>query len=250
MVDYGRLLERGVTVAAEHPLLAGVPLATSLLAVDNVRAVAGFHGSHFGLKFPFPAALLDVWSFVSLPNQDLADTPTSLALLPLFVLVRAVLVAGYLGCVRDALVGRPLQFAANVRRYFLPLAAFELLSVAAVLALVPFASVGPLVLVVAIPAFLVLGYLFYGTPYLVVVADESLSRALAHSYALATDGGPYLGFFGRFLAGGAALSVVATAVVVNGGPVGVALGAVALAPVGVALTATTAALVLELVDEE
>lgn len=250
MVDYGRLLDRGVTVAADHPLLAGVPLATSLLAVDNVRAVAGFHGSHVGVKFPFPTALLDVWSFVSLPNQGLADTPTAVALLPLFVLVRAVLVAGYLGCVRDALVGRPLQFAANVRRHLLPLAVFELLSVAAVLVLVPFASVGPAVLVLAIPALLVLGYLFYGTPYLVVVADESLLEALAHSYALATDGGPYFGFFARFLAGGAALSVPVTAVVVNGGPDGVALGAVALAPVGLVLTATTTALVLELVDVE
>lgn len=252
-------LAAGWRRALEHLPLALVPLATALLATDKVQQVATFHGGHVGIRIGLPVGIVDVWQFVNVPDQavsvglPLPDAlPLLAVLLPVAVVVRAGLAAGYLGSLKSAHRTDSYDFVANVRRHFWPFLAYTLL---------PLLLVGPLavlgagdaramapVVVVLIPAVLVAGYLFYATPYLVVLRDTDLLSALRASYALAVAGGPYfrfaLGYAGFVLAG----SVVATAVVVNLGLAGVALGAVVTAPVGVACNATTIRFVAD-VDE-
>lgn len=231
-------LDSGVAVAADHPLLALVPLATALLAVENIQRVATFRGMHVGLSFPTPSSVVDVWTFVSVPQTGVSGpSAVPLVALPVYVLVRGLLAAGYLGSIHDALRGRELAFAANVRQYAVPMVGLELLQLGAVLALVPLAELSVVLVVPAGLGLLVAGYLFYGAPYLVAGADEGVVDALAHSYRLATDAGAYARFFGGLLVAGAALSALVTAVVVNLGLVGVLLGAVLAAPLGVAVNA-------------
>lgn len=251
MTDYARLLDRGTAVASDEPELAVVPLVAGLLAVGNVETVIGFDGFHVGLKFPFPSPILTVWSFVSLPSQGVSGpSAVPLLALPLLAVTHGLLAAGYLGRIHAVLVGRSTSFVGDVGRYAAPMVGFQLLLVGAVLALVVPLLVSPLLFVFVVPVLLVAGYCFYAAPYLVVAADEPLVDALVHSYELATDGGAYLGFFWRFLVGGTAVSIVATAAVVNLGLVGVALGVVLAAPLAVALNAATMALAEQLVEDD
>ena len=100
-----------------------------------------------------------------------------------------------------------------------------------------------------VPAFLVLSYLFYATPYLLVVADAPVGEALGRSYEWALAGGPYFAYGVAYLLFVAAVSAAGTVVVVNLGAVGILLGAVASAPVALALTFATTEFVAEMTDE-
>lgn len=246
MGDLGSLLDRGVTVVDDHPALVAVPLLTSFLAVDNVRAVGGFNGMHFGGKLPVAAPILDLWTFVALPATGVDDpSAVPLVLLPVYAAIRGVLAAGYLGCIRDALVGRPLAVGENVRCYGASLIGFELLLLGVPLALVPLARLSVLLLIPVLVVLLVGAYLFYGTPYLVVSDDEGLVAALEHSYRLAVTEGAYAAFFVALLLGGGLLSIVATAIVVNLGLAGVLLGAILAAPLAVTVNAAAMVLFLD-----
>lgn len=235
--------------------LAAVPLVAGLLDVDNVRRVLAFRdGVHFGVAFRFPSALPDLWSFVSVPNLGSGfHVSPALYLLPVLIPIQAALVAGLLGSVREILLTGGYDFSRNVRRYFAPVLVFvalvRLVGLAAfsVAAVVP---VAPLLLLVLFPAFVVLSYLFYATPYLLVVADASVGEALSRSYAWAMAGGPYFSYGAGYLLFGAAVSVVATAVVVNLGALGVLVGVFATAPVALALTFATTEFVAERADAD
>ena len=79
-----------------------------------------------------------------------------------------------------------------------------------------------------------LSYLFYATPYLLVVADASVGEALGWSYEWALAGGSYFTYGAAYLLAVAAASLVGTAVVVNLGALGIGLGAIVSAPVALA----------------
>lgn len=246
-------LEDGWERALDHLALAVVPLVSSLLAVDNVRRVLEYRGAHFGLTFRFPTALPDLWTFVSVPSEGpgVHVSPT-LYLLPVLILAQSVLVAGLLGSIFEILQTGEYDFPANATEYFAPVLVYQALVGAA-----SFATFG--VAVAAFPlaallvpailvAFLVLSYLFYATPYLLVVADDSVDEALGRSYEWALAGGPYFAYGGSYLLFVVAVSLVGTAVVVNLGPIGILLGAVVSAPVGLALTFATTEFVTEMAD--
>jgi hypothetical protein len=245
--DDDTYVDSAAAVAADHPLLVVVPMLTALLAVDNVRRVAAFSGTHVGVSFPTPSPIVDVWAFVSVPQTGVTG-PSAVPLLafPVYVVLRGVLAAGYLGSIDDALADRDLAPAASVKRYALPLVGFAALQLGLALAVVPLTALSPVLLVPALLGLLAAGYLFYGTPYLVVTADEGLVDALEHSYRLATSGGAYGWFFLVLAVGGAVLSTLVTAVVVNLGLVGVLLGTVLVAPLGVVVNAAATALFRDL----
>lgn len=245
--SFGTRLADGWDRATDHLPLASVPLLSSLLAVDNVRRVRAAEGVNVGVTFPFPAALPDLWTFVNVPNPDpgFHVSPT-VAFLPVRVLVQAVLVAGLLGSIDEIRRTGRYDFAANARRYFAPMLGFVALVTLVTFSAVGFAAVSPLLLVVLVPVFLVLKYLFYATAYLVAVADESLETALTRSYRWATAGGPYLSYGAGYLLFAAAVSLVVSAVVVNLGVLGVTVGAVATAPVALALTFATTGFVADM----
>lgn len=253
-------LADGWTRGSDHLPLALVPLLTSLLATEKIGRIATFDGSHLGLRLGLPVGVVDLWQFVSVPNETvgvglpLSDAwPLALALLPVAVVVRAGLAAGYFGSLADALDTGTFDFVANIRRHIVPFLWYTLVPVAAVAPFVilglPDARVAAPFVAILIPAFLVAAYLFYATPYLVVLQEDDIVSALRASYGLAVAGGPYFRFAVGYAGFVLATSVAATAVVVNFGVVGVAIGAVAAAPVGLACNAATMRFVADVVDD-
>lgn len=234
----------------EHLALAGVPLLSALLATEKIQRVATFNGFHFGLKLGLPVGIVDIWQFVSLPNESVSigiplpdAIPLLIVVLPLAVVVQAGLAAGYFGSLAAGLETGSFAFPANVRRYFGPFLGYTLIPMVVV---APLAVLGvsdtrllPLGIVFLVPAFIVAGYLFYATPYLLVLRDTDLVAALRASYGFATAGGPYFRYAAGYAGLVLAVSLVATAVVVNLGVLGAMLGAVGGAPLGLACNATT-----------
>lgn len=235
-------------------------MLTAVLATDNIERVATFDGGHFGLKLGLPVSVVNIWQFVSLPNQSVGlglplpeALPLVLVVLPLLIVVQAVLSAGYFGSLATALETGSYEFGASVREHFWPFLAYTAIPIAVV---APIAVLGlasgrlaiPLILTLVV-AFLVAAYLFYATPYLVVLHGDDILSALRSSYGLAVEGGAYFRFAAGYAGFVLAVSVVATAVVVNLGLIGVALGVVAGAPVGLACNATTMRFVADIDPE-
>jgi hypothetical protein len=248
--------------------LALIPLLAAFLRIDNVAAVLAFEGFHLGVSLGFPTPIIDVWSFVSPPSigsgvrsvggvavdagGSLALAP-ALALVPVLALVRAAITAGYLGSIVRALRTGEYDFAASARRHFVPLVGYEFAVLAVGLSLVvvalAFGTLADPLVILAIPAYFVLAYLFYAAPYLIVLRDTGLRPALRGSYRLAIDGGPYARFAAAYAAFVALVSIAATVVVVNLGLAGVVLGAAFAAPLGLAANTVTMRFVSELDSE-
>lgn len=254
-------LERGWKLAREHLSLAAVPLVVGLFATDKIGRILAFDGGHFGVRFALPADVVTVWTFVSVPADGVnlwlsAPTghPLAVALVPAVVVLRVALGAGYFGSIHAALRRDEYAFVTNVRRHFVP---FLLYSALPVLGLLPLfllvaggsaGALGPTV-VLLLPVVLLLSYLFYATPYLVVLRGTDLLSAARGSYALAVSGGPYARFavgFATFVFGA---SLLLTVIVVNLGPVGVVLGLGLGAPLGLACNVATMEFVAD-VDPE
>lgn len=259
MPPFTTRLQEGWLQAMEHLPLALVPLVTALLATDNVQQVASFRGAHFGFKFGLPLGVIDIWQFVNVPDQSVSvgfPLPEALPLLvvalPLGIVVQAGLSAGYFGSLAAALETGEYAFVQAVRHYFVPFFLYTLIPVLVIapLGLTAFAAgrAGPVLLLVLLPVFLIAAYLFYATPYLIVLRDIGLVDALKHSYELAVAGGPYFRFaigYALFVLG---VSIGATAIVVNLGLIGVLLGAVLGAPIGLTANAMTMRFVADLDD--
>lgn len=254
--------------------LAIVPVVLSLLDVDAIRNVLAYDGLHVGLKFGIPVPAVDLWSVVDPPDAGaaggsnyhweagttdllaVADGAAAADALAFAVgsalvglLIEAVLVAGYLGGIREYLATGRYGFAANVRRYAVSLVALYLLGFAAFLAALPALLAVPPLIVPGVLGFSVVIYLLWATPYLLVVRDCSLPEALVGSYRLAAAGGPHFRFTLTYLATILVLSVPASLVVANGGAIGLFVGLVGVGPVGLALNVAVVDFVMELSAE-
>ncbi|WP_134671971.1 hypothetical protein [Halorussus marinus] len=188
---------------------------------------------------------------MSLPSRGpgLHVSPT-LSLLPMVVAVQAALVAGLLGSVHQLLSTGTYDFVRNVKRYFVRVLGYQLLVFGVALAGVAIGAVAGPLLVLAIPGYFVLAYLFYAAPYLLVVEDLGVGAALARSYEWATAAGPYLSYAVGYAVFTAIVSVFVTVVAVNFGPVGILVGAVATAPLALALTVATTEFVADMAAAE
>jgi hypothetical protein len=87
--------------------------------------------------------------------------------------------------------------------------------------------------------YLVVAYLFYPVPYLVVLRDTGLVAAARASYALAVGGGAYLSYTAGIALFVFVVSPVVTVVVVNAPVVGVPIGIVAGGVLGLAVNTAT-----------
>lgn len=260
------LLSDTVEYTLELLPLAVVPLVTALLQWNQVTAAAAA-SDRYGVTFGFPLPVVDLWSFVNAPTEGPAGgvSPGAMPVSPgwsllavlagalAFAVVAGLLLAGYLGSIDEGIAGTDgaFDFPANVRRYATAMIGFELLVFGTVLATVGLVAVLPGLFPVSFLALVVLGYLFYPAPYLVVVAEEPLADALGRGLALTTGerAGETLAFFGAYVVLSAALSVPFTAVTLNSGLAGVVLAAAAAAPVGLALAVLTYLFVASLVPE-
>jgi hypothetical protein len=252
MVSIPALLSRASERLGPLLPLALVPFVLAVVSVEKFRRVAGSAADlRFGVSFGFPTTVTTPWDLLSLPNAGSGlNLPTesvgTTALVMLVVTVlSALLGAGYLGSIRRELAGVDRAFLDDARTYFGPFLGFELINLVLVLGAVVAALVAlPLALVFVLVLF-AFAYLFYATPYLVVVEGVDLPTALRRSYGYATSGGEYASFFVQYLVTVALVSVVATPPFTTS-VAGAALGTVVLAPVALLLNTTTMLFVRDL----
>jgi hypothetical protein len=167
------------------------------------------------------------------------------------VVLQGIVLAGYLGGLARRLRGEPAQLGDAFSTYFIRFLGFTVVLLAIFLPPVLFTiaarSLAPLVLLWML-VFFAGGYLCYAAPYLVVLHDIPLREALSRSVSLALDGGAYF----RYAVGYAfvllLLSIPATLVVANVPVLGVVLGIVGLAPVGLVFDTATLVFVADITD--
>ncbi|WP_306055072.1 hypothetical protein [Natronococcus wangiae] len=167
----------------------------------------------------------------------------------LYAAIAAALAAIYVGGLDRRLRGEPAKGFSSAVAYGPRFFAYTLLAYAAVAALVPFALVSPAVLLLALPAVPVLGYLFYATPFLFVVADAGVLEAFRRSYGFATGERAYL-TFALWHAGVAAISSLVLSPFVSAGGVAFLLALLVAVPLALVLTAAAVSFVRELVETE
>lgn len=264
------LLSRTVEHTARVWPLTLVPLVATLLDVGRLRSLlqppqpAPSNSDSmqitvtetdrlFSVTFGVPRPVSTLWSFVNAQPNGVSTGLTGfdsvgvfLVALLLSAVISGVLAAGYLGSMNAALDGR-IDFLAAVRRYARPLVGFSLLEAGVGILLVAAGLVAlPLIVVVAV-ALLVLAYLFFATPYLVVLEDAGLAPALRHSFELATNDGRVLGFFVGYVLVSAVLSVPISALAFAAEPLGLALAIVVSSPVALLLNVATLLFVRDIV---
>jgi|AntDeeMinimDraft_5_1070356.scaffolds.fasta_scaffold01642_7 hypothetical protein len=258
MASFTSRLADGWEHALQHTPLAFVPFITALFNTDKIGAIANSDGIHLGVSMSFPISIVDLWGFVSVPNTGVnvyINGPVGSPLLvfvglPITLVIQAGLAAGYFGSISKIIRSDSYDFVSNVQRYFIP---FLLYTVIPVAVLLPFILLGFdggrgilfSLVILFIPAYIFFAYLFYATPYLVVLHDTDLLSAARASYGLAVKGGPYFSFALGFLGFTLVTSLFATAIVVNLGFFGIILGVITAAPVGLAANITT----MQFVDE-
>ena len=243
------------------PLLA-VPAVVSVLKVDDIRATLAFDGMHFGISFVLPVPIGDLWVFVDPPPRGSgieasgmiaptvgATIGTALIGIVAFLVIYAVLTAGYLGSIHQYRQQGHYDFFENVGRYSIPY-----LGVAVVFFGAMFLAIAP---VLASPGFIVFSillvlaimYLLWGAWFAVPVDGLGAGAAIATSVGLAMDGGDYVGWSLVHLAIGLGASLALTAVVANTGIAGIVLGIAVAAPLGFVLTYASLAVVEGLLDQ-
>lgn len=231
-----------------YPLLA-VPLAVSLLRVNNLRAVLTHRGGYVGLRFPLPSPVGDLWLFVNPPGgvggvgPSLSTTGGGPGLvvavlvgLVVAVGLESVLTAGYLGSIQQYRRERTYDFAGNVGRYWQSYLVLFALPFAVVVLSLPIVRAVPGFILFVVIGFLVGLYLFWGAWFLVPVADVGALEALRRSYHLAVSEDAYMRWTLLHLLIATPLSLILTSLVTAGGLLGVIVTLPVALPVGFGLT--------------
>ncbi|WEL22166.1 hypothetical protein HBNXHr_2116 [Halorhabdus sp. BNX81] len=259
--DVGDALEEGLKRLRQLPVLLAVPTLVTLLSVGDLRMVLDRgSGSSAGVKFAFPAPIGDLWTFVDTPDPvtggvapiGVVDPSSSLVIVVfgsvLSFLLYGVLTAGYLGSIQAFRRRGGYDFLANVRAYALTYVGLSLVIFGAGLVVFVLAFAVPLMLLVTIPLMLAVGYLFWGSWFLVPVANLEAIPALQRSYRLAVSESDYAVWaLAHFVLVGI-LSLVATPFVMNSSVVGVVLGLAVVVPVGFVLTVGSLRVIDDLAD--
>lgn len=256
MPEFATRLSDGLDRALDHLPLALVPAALALGNAEKVGAVLGFDGIHVGFRFGTPLSVVSLWEFVTVPNDGVAVHPgvpvetsgVGLLALPVLLVVQMALSAGYFGSLADVVRGRDYEFVANATAFFVPFLLVRLIPLLVTLPLVVLVGgsaaggvpAGALALLfLALPVAVALSYLFYATPYLVVLRETDLLSAARGSYALAMDGGAYFRYFVGFGLFVLVVSPVATVLVVSIPGLGLVVGLVGCSVLGLAANLAT-----------
>lgn len=234
-------LARAKTLFRRRPWLIAVPVVASLVSVSNLlRALDAGPGG--GVTFPLPNGLPTVWTYASLPSQT---TPAATGVVGLFPGVAAffagavfvgVLEAGLLGTLAGLADGDEPSFPAAASRHAVPVVAARLLVAGIVLVVISVLLVAPPAAVLIAPLLLVVSYVLYGLPFVIVVEGRRFRSALTRTLQLARSGGVYARFAVAHLVAGAVVSVPVSSLI-RGGLPGVAVAVVVTAPVGVFVAA-------------
>lgn len=245
MPGFTTRLADGWQRARMHLRLALVPIVLALLNTNKIATVLGFQGGHIGFKIGLPLSVVTIWQFVSVPNTGVAVNtgvpldmlPFAIVTVPMLLVVQAALTAGYFGSIRSVLDDESYEFTNQCRQYFVP---FLVLTIIPFLLFLPpalgivgadvatggFGAGTIILLLVALFGFLIATYLFYATPYLIVLRNEGVVDAARQSYTLAIQGGPYFAYAAGFALFVLGVSPIATALVVNIPILGLPIGLV------------------------
>lgn len=258
MPKFTTRLSDGWERALQNLPLAGVPIFFALVDTNKLLTVLRFEGGHIGFKFGLPVSVVTVWEFVSLPNSGVSVNtglpvealPVAILTVPVLLLVQAVLTAGYFGSIRNTLYGEPYEFVPNCRRYVVP---FVIITSVPTLLLLPlaagvigsatlsggFGGTSLVILLLGSVVFVILGYLFYPVPYVVVLQQTGVVAAARRSYALATQSGPYFAYTAGFVLFVLSVSPIFTVLVVNIPVIGLPIGIVGGGILGLAVNIMT-----------
>jgi len=248
MADIEAALSEGYDLLGTLAPLLSVPATISLLNAGELRSALDHRGTYIGIELPLPVPVADLWTFVNTPQTGgvavstpgLASNVFSLSVAVLvalgYLLVYAFLAAGYVGSIQQYRVQGTYDFLENAGRYALPYVVLTAVVFGSLLLVLPFVVVLPLFALLAGLAFLLVGYLFWGAWFLVVVADDGPIEALRRSYGLATTEHDYVVWSLVHAAIGGILSLVATWLAVNGSVLGVLVALAIAVPVGFVLT--------------
>ncbi|WP_229124946.1 hypothetical protein [Halapricum desulfuricans] len=259
IVEYGEYVSEGVDHLEELAALLAFPVVLSLLNQSAIRTAVSHRGQYFGVTFPFPAPIADLWTFVSLPSTDGISLETARGvglLLPLssigllllagtigYAVLQGVFIAAYLGSIAQYRQYGDYDIVANLRRYAGRYIALSLLLFGVVALSVALVLFSVVFLLATVPAVLAVTYLFWGSWFLVCTTDADTFDALRESYRLATAGSEYARWSAFHLLVSAIFSVFLSGLVVNGGFVGITLGLVIAVPVGFVLTVASLSVV-------
>lgn len=240
---------------------AVVPLLLGALNWNKIHDVLTDPSDfRIGISFALPVPVTDPWSLVSTPTAGVEVAGGSgvldAAVLAGLLVVQGPLLAAYLGGLRHRLAGDGIGWTGALRRYWLGLLGFAVVLLVMNLPPALFVLVGvvgdavPTLALLWLVVLVGLAYLFYAAPYLVVLHDTGLFRALSRSASLALRNETYLRYALAYLGTAIALSIPATLIVTNVPILGIPLGVVGLAPVGLLLDTTTLLFVADLTDAE
>jgi len=235
---------------------AFVPLLLAALNWTKIRQVLTSPTDiHVGFSFGIPLPVTDAWGFVSAPSGNGVNVAGpglfEVGLFAFGVVLQGVLLAVYLGGLTRELRGEDARLGDAFQQYFVRFLGFTVVLLALFLPPVLFALGGraflPLILFWML-VFFVGGYLLYAAPYLVVLHDSSLGEALSRSVSLALSSDAYFRYAVGYCAVVLVLSIPATLVVANLSALGVVIGVVGLAPVGLVFDTATLVFVADITD--
>ncbi|RZH69064.1 hypothetical protein [Natrinema altunense] len=155
-----------------------------------------------------------------------------------YAVLSGILMAAYVGGLDRRLRGEPIAVGSCVATYAPRFVLYNLVLFGAFLLGVPVFVLQPVLLVLAIPVIVALGYVFYPVPFLFVAADAPFLEAFRRSLRLTMAGGAVLSFALWHL-GTAAVASLGLSLLVSGGGAAVLLALLASAPLSLVLTAAT-----------
>ncbi|WP_435359843.1 hypothetical protein [Haloarchaeobius sp. DFWS5] len=240
-------VESGWSRVSQDPLLFVFPVLATLVYPDRLGRLLSTD-QVVSVQFAFPVGLGQLTTFVNAPIPPGFTISPLFFLMPLTLAVDAVLTAAFLGRLDAALQDRPRDDSAAVSRWFVPMLGLAAFDFAVLFAGVIFGVLGPLTLLLVIPAVLVVGYLFFAAPYLVVLQDRGAVDALRASKDLALERGAYRSFAVQYFVAVAVVSLPLSMFVYGAGIFGVLFGMLVTAPLAVALSAATMQFVRNLVE--
>lgn len=161
-----------------------------------------------------------------------------------YAVVSGLLMAAYVGGIDRRLREEPVAIGTCVAAYAPRFVLYNLVAFGAFLLVLPILVLVPALLWIAIPAVLVVGYVFYPVPFLFVVDDTPFLEAFRRSIRLTTAGGPVLAFAFWHVAV-AVVASIALSLSVSAGGAGVLLALLVSAPFSVLLTAATVSFLRE-----
>lgn len=244
------LLHDATETASSVAWLMVLPALSTFLSFQKLTETAATRlGGSF--RLPMPAALPDLWTFVSVPDTGISLTlGVPLAFAAVFFVQHTGLVAGYVGSIDNAVEDVRPAFVDTVTDYGVSVYGVQLVSFGLGLAAFSFALVGGMALA-PLSAILsvVVGYLLWVAPILVVVRGYDAQDALAASATHALAGGRYATFAGLYLVCGLAASFLLSTLE-RRNPVAILLAAVVLAYPLLVVTIATVQVVQTLPEAE